>query len=124
MGEKWAGGGHAMKRFPRAGILVAVLALGWGRHARAEQVEIVLLQLNDVYEITRPAKKDLGGLTRVAALRKQLKAKNPNTFAILAGDFFSPSALGTAVVDGRRLDGRHMVAVLNAMGLDYATFGN
>jgi len=49
---------------------------------------------------------------------------NPNTFTILAGDLFSPSALGTARVDGERLAGRQMVAVLNTMGLDYATFGN
>jgi 5'-nucleotidase len=109
---------------PRTWLSLALLAALLPAPVRAGSVEVVLLQLNDVYEITRPGKKDLGGLTRVGALRKQLRAKNPNTFAILAGDFFSPSALGTAVVDGRRLDGRHMVAVLNALGLDYATFGN
>src|SRR5262249_8970731 len=92
--------------------------------ARAEVVEVVLLHLNDVYEITRPGKKDQGGLTRVAALQKQLKEKNPNTVSILAGDFLSPAALGTAVVDGERLEGKQMVAVLNAMKLDCATFGN
>jgi 5'-nucleotidase len=105
-------------------ILILLAALLACPQARAETVEITLLHLNDVYEITRPGKKDLGGLARVASLRKQLKAKNPNTLAILAGDFFSPSALGTAVVDGERLDGRQMVDVLNTMGLDYATFGN
>jgi 5'-nucleotidase len=53
-----------------------------------------------------------------------LRATNPNTFAILAGDALSPSALGTARVDGERLQGRQMIAVLNALGLDFATFGN
>jgi 5'-nucleotidase len=92
--------------------------------AHAEPVTITLLHLNDVYEITRPGKRDLGGLTRVATLQKQLRARSANMVSILAGDFFAPSALGTAKVDGERLDGKHMVAVLNAMKLDFATFGN
>jgi 5'-nucleotidase/UDP-sugar diphosphatase len=64
------------------------------------------------------------GLARVATLRQELLAENPNTFTVLAGDFLSPSALGTARVDGERLAGKQMVSVLNQMGLDYVTFGN
>ena len=60
----------------------------------------------------------------MATLRKRLLAANPNTFTVLAGDLISPSALGTAKVDGERLAGKQMISVLNAMGLDYATFGN
>lgn len=87
-------------------------------------VEIDLLQLNDVYEIGPVEGGKRGGLARVATLRKRLLAENPNTFTLLAGDFVSPSALGTAKVDGQALAGRQMVAVLDAMGLDLATFGN
>ena len=87
-------------------------------------IRITLLQLNDVYEITPVANGKEGGLARVATLRQQLLAQNPNTYTILAGDMFSPSALGTAKVNGKRLAGKQMVAVLNAMKLDYATFGN
>src|SRR5262245_44029438 len=105
-------------------LIPCVLLLSLAPAARAGVAEVVLLQLNDVYEITRPGKKDLGGLTRVAGLLKQLREKNPNTVSILAGDFFSPAALGTAVVDGEPLNGKQMVAVLNATKLDYATFGN
>ncbi|MBW4493768.1 MAG: bifunctional metallophosphatase/5'-nucleotidase [Oscillatoria princeps RMCB-10] len=65
-----------------------------------------------------------GGLARLATLRKQLLQKNPRTYTILAGDFLSPSALGAAKVNGEPLAGQQIVAVLNAMGLDYATFGN
>jgi 5'-nucleotidase len=36
----------------------------------------------------------------------------------------SPSALGTARVNGEALRGRQMVAVLNLVGVDWATFGN
>lgn len=87
-------------------------------------VWITFLQLNDVYEITPVEGGRSGGLARVATVRRQLLQANPNTFTVLAGDLLSPSAMGTAGVDGERLDGRQMVASLNTMGLDYATFGN
>lgn len=87
-------------------------------------VRVTLVQLNDVYEITPVGGGRWGGPARVATLLRRLEAENPNTLALIAGDFFSPSALGTARVDGERLAGRQMVAVLGAMGLDYATFGN
>jgi 5'-nucleotidase len=87
-------------------------------------VKLTLLQINDVYEITPVSGGKEGGMARLATLRKQLLMQNPNTYMILAGDLFSPSALGTAKVDGARLDGKQMVAVLNAIGLNYCTFGN
>ena len=87
-------------------------------------VEVNILQLNDVYEIGPVEGGKRGGLARVATIRKRLLAENPNTITVLSGDFVSPSALGTAKVDGQALAGRQMVAVLNALGLDLATFGN
>lgn len=87
-------------------------------------VEVNILQINDVYEIGPVEGGKSGGLARVATLRKRLLAENPNTFTVLAGDFLSPSALGTAKVDGQSLAGQQMVAVLNALGLDLVTFGN
>lgn len=88
------------------------------------RVHVTLLHINDIYEITPVEGGRTGGLARVAALHDRLTARNPNTFFTLGGDFFSPSALGTAIVDGERLAGRQMVAVLNAAGLDLAVFGN
>lgn len=87
-------------------------------------VTLTILQLNDVYEITPVEAGRTGGLARVATLRQRLLEEDPNTITVIAGDFYSPSALGTARVDGQRLNGRQMVAVLNALGLDVATFGN
>lgn len=87
-------------------------------------VEVNILQINDVYEIGPVEGGKSGGLARVATIRKRLLAENPNTFTVLAGDFLSPSALGTAKVDGQALAGQQMVAVLNALGLDLVTFGN
>jgi 5'-nucleotidase len=87
-------------------------------------VTLTFLHMNDVYEITPVAGGTQGGLARVATLRKELLSRNPNTFTVLAGDLFNPSAIGTAIVDGERLNGRPIVDVMNGLGLDYATFGN
>ena len=86
--------------------------------------KITIVHINDVYEITPLAGGASGGLARVAALVKALRRQNPNTIFTLGGDFFSPSALGTAMVEGQRLAGRQMVAVLNSTGLDLAVLGN
>ena len=87
-------------------------------------VTITILQMNDIYELTPVSGGKEGGLARVATIRKELLAENPNTLTLLAGDLFSPSALGTATVGGERLAGKQIVAVMNALGLDYSTFGN
>ncbi len=92
--------------------------------ALAEIVNINLLQLNDIYEITPVEGGTRGGLARVATLRQQLYKENPRTYTVLAGDAFSPSALGTAKINGIPIAGQQMVAVMNTLGFDYATFGN
>ena len=119
-------------RAGRIWLCVIVLAIGLvgctengsvGR-GTGDVISVTLIQMNDVYEITPVAGGKEGGLARVATLRKQLLSQNANTVTILAGDLLSPSALGTATVDGQPLAGRQMVDVMNSVGLDYATFGN
>lgn len=90
----------------------------------ADVVHMTLLQMNDIYEITPVSGGKQGGLARVSTIRQQLLAENPNTYTVLAGDLFNPSALGTARVDGQRLNGKQIVDVMNVLGLDFATFGN
>jgi 5'-nucleotidase/UDP-sugar diphosphatase len=90
----------------------------------AKTVNITLLQANDVYEMTPVNGGKYGGLARVQTVINQLKQTNPNTFSVFAGDMFSPSAIGTAKINGKRLAGQQMVAVLNAMKWDYMTLGN
>ena len=85
---------------------------------------IHILHFNDVYEITPVEAGRSGGLARVAALRRALRDSFPSLITTLGGDFVSPSALGTARVGGQRLNGRQMVDVLNAVGLDIAVLGN
>ena len=61
-----------------------------------------------------------GGLARVATRIKQLAPQ----LVTLGGDYLSPSALGTARVDGQQLAGKQMVDVLNHVGVQWATLGN
>ncbi|MDM9382913.1 bifunctional metallophosphatase/5'-nucleotidase [Chlorogloeopsis sp. ULAP01] len=106
-------------------IVLQVLAtVAFTTPVLAEIVNINLLQLNDIYEITPVEGGTRGGLARVATLRKQLYKENPRTYTLLAGDALSPSALGTAKINGIPLAGQQIVAVMNALGFDYATFGN
>ena len=105
-------------------ILVAFFFQGLGQSTDDGKISINLLQLNDVYEISPLNNGTEGGLSRVARVKKRLLAENPNTYAILSGDFLYPSALGTIKYNGVPMYGRQMVDALNAMGLDLATFGN
>ena len=85
---------------------------------------MTFLHFNDIYEITPLAGGTSGGLARLATLRASLARRIPALVTDLAGDFLSPSAIGQARVGGVRLAGRQMVSVLNAVGLQWATFGN
>ncbi|MEJ7588500.1 MAG: hypothetical protein WKI04_13145, partial [Ferruginibacter sp.] len=84
---------------------------------------ICLLQLNDVYEIAAINQGTVGGMARVATLIKLHKARY-QTFAVVAGDFLSPSVIGTTKVEGQKVYGRHMVDMLNKAGINMVTFGN
>ena len=93
--------------------------------APARFVEGIILHLNDVYEITPLDSGRVGGMARVATIRQQLLAENPNVLTVLDGDFLSPSALGfIAGPDGKPMKGRQMVDVMNTLGVDLVNFGN
>ena len=65
------------------------------QNSAAKPFEFTILQLNDVYEIAPLEGGKVGGMARVATLLRQLEAENPNTIAVLSGDFLSPSFMGT-----------------------------
>jgi len=104
-------------------LLAFVLSLAAAAAGPRDAV-VTILHFNDVYEITPVEAGHVGGLVRLATVRARLKAQYPALLTVLAGDYLSPSALGTAKVNGERLAGRQMVAVLNMVGLDWATLGN
>ncbi|MEM1328885.1 MAG: 5'-nucleotidase C-terminal domain-containing protein [Bacteroidota bacterium] len=88
------------------------------------QLTFQILQVNDVYEIAPLSNGRVGGMARVAQVRKELLAENSNTITVLAGDFLSPSVIGTLKKDGNRIAGAQMVDAMNATGIDLVTFGN
>jgi 5'-nucleotidase len=123
----------AMQRI-RSVLLACAIAVACGLHGCAQlqlvpataqkPITVTIVHLNDVYEIVPVEGGKSGGLARVATVIKQLKASGSPTLVTLGGDYLSPSALGTAIVDGQPLAGRQMVDVLNATGVDWATLGN
>jgi 5'-nucleotidase len=111
-----------MRAFRLAAVIL-VAALLAAPACRRAPAAVTILHLNDVYEIEPLAGGRVGGLARVATVRTGL-LKNGPVLTTLGGDYLSPSAIGTARIDGQPLAGRQMVDVLNGMGLDWATFGN
>jgi len=109
----------ALRRLLAALLVATVTVL----HAQQEeagapraQAALTFLQINDVYATT-PV-DGLGGLARVATIRRRLSAGGHPVIMALAGDFLSPSVASGV------FKGEQMVAALNAAGLDFATFGN
>ena len=112
------------RSWPRAAIVVVVAAAlaacaALGRRAPdADLLHVTLLQINDHYVLEPVDGGRRGGMARLATLVRDLKRENPNTIFALAGDTISPS------VESALMRGAQMVAALNAIGLDFATFGN
>lgn len=109
-----------MKRICLAAWAVSVLwwTQAWGA------TTVTFVHLNDIYEIQPIEGGKYGGAARVATAIARLKKSTAPVVVTLGGDYLSPSALGTAVVGGEVLAGRQMVDVLNAVGIEWATFGN
>src|ERR1041384_5765150 len=81
-------------------------------------IKVTLLQVNDVYQFAPVDNGKSGGLGRVLTLIKPIRQQNPNTLLMMAGDTISPS------VESITHKGAQMIEAWNAIGLDYATFGN
>lgn len=88
------------------------------------QIDIVFVQVNDVYEIAPLSGGKEGGVARIASLKQQELAKNPNTFLVMAGDFVSPSIYNSLKYDGKSIRGQQMIDALNVAGMDFVVFGN
>ena len=106
-----------------AGFVLICLPAPLGAGAQAP-VSIVFAHINDVYEIDAIEGGAYGGLARVATILDRLRRAGPPVVTTIGGDFLSPSAIGTARVDGEPIAGRQMVETLNAIGIQWATLGN
>ena len=104
-----------------AGWLVVLLGISC---VPVRAAEVTFIHLNDIYEIQPVEGGKFGGAARVATAIATLKKSTHPVVVTLGGDYLSPSALGTARINGEMLAGQQMVDVLNALGVDWATFGN
>ncbi len=110
-------------------ILLLIFSCGPGKKLPSKVkddgvITFKLVQLNDVYEIAPTGGGKVGGLARVAHVVDSLKKAEPNTYLFMAGDFLNPSLLGTIKYEGKRIHGKQMIDVMNAMDFELATFGN
>lgn len=88
------------------------------------RLEVDIVQVNDVYEISPLQNDSIGGMARVASLKKQVQEKNLNTLLVMAGDFVSPSIYNTVEINKKNVGGMQMIDAMNAANFDLAIFGN
>jgi 5'-nucleotidase len=84
----------------------------------AQTTRITILHVNDVYQFAPVDGGKRGGLARVLTLKNQIKQDNPNLIFTFGGDTISPS------VESRTYKGAQMIDAWNALGVDFAVFGN
>ncbi len=95
-------------------LIVATSSVSLG--ALAESVDLTLLHVNDVYEIS--AKKGVGGFAKLMTLLKQERAKATHHMTTFGGDLISPSVMSGLT------KGTQMIELMNAIGVDVAGLGN
>ena len=89
------------------------------------QADVVIVQVNDIYEIDGVNQGKGGNLARVQGLVDSLKKVYPQVLLVHAGDFLNPSLIGNLKDEsGEKVKGKHMVDVMNAMSFDAVAFGN
>ena len=97
-------------------IAAALLAAALAVPSLAEPTRLTLLHINDVYQIS--PRGGAGGLAQLMTLLKRERARAEHHLTTLGGDLISPSVMSGLT------KGAHMVALMNAIGLDLAGFGN
>lgn len=105
-------------------VFVIILSTIFACKKEDGKIDFTFLQVNDVYEIAPIQEGEFGGMARVESIHKELLKENKNTMLFMAGDFLSPSLIGTIKVNGERIRGEQMVEVMNAMNFDLVAFGN
>lgn len=99
-------------------FLITFSSLSFFAQKESQTVRVTILHVNDVYQFIPVENGTRGGLARLLTLKKQALAENPNTIFTLGGDTLSPS------VETRTYKGAQMIDAWNAVGIDYAVFGN
>lgn len=117
-------------------ISMTVLAACGGASPSSDPVNVKLIALNDFHgniettsatnggQVTLPdgaagTKVDVGGAAYLATLVKQLKAKNPNSIVVGAGDLIGASPFTSAITHDEAT-----VDILNQIGVEVTSVGN
>ncbi|MEO5339698.1 MAG: bifunctional metallophosphatase/5'-nucleotidase [Magnetococcus sp. MYC-9] len=94
------------------GLLLFGVATSW-----AERLSrITLLHFNDIYEIA--PQREIGGFAPLMTLIEQERQRYPHTLLTFGGDLLSPSVISYLT------QGREMITLSNALGIDLAVLGN
>lgn len=94
-------------------MLFVVAASLWCCSGNTGTTKVVIISTNDIHA-------QIDKFPQFAAFVRQQRAVHPNLFVVDGGDRFS----GNVYVDNAVERGRPMVALMNAIGYDLATFGN
>ena len=86
--------------------------------SRSSGEKITILFTNDLQGRAVPYPEKRGGLARIAQVVKEIRAENPNTILLDAGDFSVGSALAT------HSRGEAIVRIMNAVGYSAGVYGN
>ncbi|MGO4728145.1 MULTISPECIES: bifunctional metallophosphatase/5'-nucleotidase [unclassified Inquilinus] len=105
--------GPSRRQVMLATLFAAAPLPGW---AAATPLRLAFLHVNDVYEIG-PVRGQ-GGFGQLATLLKQARAANPHSITTFGGDTLSPSVMSGLT------KGSQMIDLFNAVGVDYAVWGN
>lgn len=109
-------------RFFKLNILLLIIFISSAALAQKKDpnapIRVTFLHVNDVYQFMPVDGGKRGGLARLLTLKKQAQKENPNVIFTMGGDTVSPS------VETRTYQGAQMIDAWNAVGLDYAVFGN
>ncbi len=103
----------SLKLFVAVWLVAVVPATG---SVLAQSATVTFLHINDVYQIS--PQRGIGGLAQLSTLLNAERARSANTIMTLGGDLISPSVMSGLT------KGRQMVAMMNALGLDFAGLGN
>ncbi len=96
--------------------MALAFVLGSSLAVVAQSVDLRLLHINDVYEIS--AKRGVGGFPQLMTLLKQERAGAKHHLTTFGGDLISPSVMSGLT------KGSQMIELMNAIGVDAAGLGN
>ena len=97
-------------------FLQLLLAICATASSRAQSLDLTLLHINDVYQIS--AQRGVGGFPQLMTLLKQERARAKYHLTTFGGDLISPSVMSGLT------KGSQMITLMNAIGVDAAGLGN